>query len=262
LTPKEQLIRLVRVQVLAREARDARAVVEGAPDRIEEIEGRFRERNAEYVAVKTRFDDLEADRKRRSLELEALEENRKKFMESLMQVQNQREYAAVLKELDAVKAAIGEHEEAILKAMEELETLKSDLEARSSHIEQERAQVETERSAVEAEVRAAGEKIAAAEAERTRIEGELPEPLVSRVKRVEEARGGLFLVPAEHEMCTACQVRVRPQVYQEIKLASRIHACGSCRRYLYHESLVDTPSADAPTPSGSAELGMADGGAV
>ena len=40
----------------------------------------------------------------------------------------------------------------------------------------------------------------------------------------------------ERESCSACHVRLRPQVYQEIRQASKIHMCGSCRRYLYAEA--------------------------
>ena len=53
---RDQLFRLVRIQEIAQETRAARALVDGAPARIEQIEGHFRERNAEYVAVKQRFD--------------------------------------------------------------------------------------------------------------------------------------------------------------------------------------------------------------
>ena len=231
LHPKEQLQRLLRIQELALEIRAGRAVVEGAPARVEEIEGRFRERNAEYVALKERFDAIEKDRRDRTTDLEALEESRKKYMESLMQVKNQREYSAALKEIDAVKGRIGAHEEAILKEMEEVETLKVDLDARSEHIEKERALVGEERARVEAEAATASERIAAAERERADLEAELPADLIENVRRVEESRQGVFLARAEKELCQVCFVRIRPQVYQEIRQAARIHVCGHCRRH-------------------------------
>ena len=152
-----------------------------------------------------------------------------------MQVKNQREYAAVLKEIDAVKAHVAEHEDAILKAMDELETLNSDLESRAAHIEEERIKVETEVADVEREAAVAAERADQSEGERAAIEVELPRDLVDAVRRVEEARSGIFLVRAEAQVCQSCHVRIRPQVYQEIKLAARIHACGNCRRFLYYE---------------------------
>ena len=261
---KEQLQRLLRIQDLALEIRSARSVVEGAPARIEEIEGRFRERNAEYVALKERFDAIEKDRRDRTVELEALEESRKKYMESLMQVKNQREYSAVLKEIDAVKARIGAHEEAILKEMEEAEKLRVELEARADHIEKERALVGEEHARVEAEAATAAERIAAAERERAQLEAELPADLIENVKRVEENRQGVFLARADKELCQVCFVRMRPQVYQEIRQAAQIHICGHCRRYLYYEpALKAQPAAQpdaAPGEAPASGIGALGGG--
>ena len=263
LEPKEQLTRLVAIQDLILEIQAARTVVDGAPARIEEIEGRFRERNAEYVAVKERYDLLEQDRLDRTVELEVLFTSRKKFMESLMQVKNQREYAAVLKEIDAVKSQIGAHEEAVFKGTEETETLKTDLDARASHIEQERLSVGEEHARVDAEAAAAAARIEAAEIERSRLEAELPSDLVDSVRRVEEGRGGIFLAKAEKELCQACFVRVRPQVFQEIRAASRIHTCGQCRRFLYYEpALRPEPPSPPAAEAGRSGVETANGGAI
>lgn len=257
---RDQLLKLLRIQQLALEMQRARALVESAPGRIEQIEERFRERNAEYVALKERYDELEQDRRRRSLELEGLDQTRKKYMDALMQVTNQREYSAVLKEIDTVKTAIGEHEEAILKAMEECERLKADLDARASHIEQERSLVERERAQVESEVASAQRRILECEQERARVETELPPGLVASVRRIEESRRGLFMARTDDATCSACHVRVRPQVYQEIRQASRIHACSQCKRILYVEAALRP--ADPAESEGGSPLEARDGGAV
>lgn len=265
---KTQLLKLLKMQQLALEVQAARAVVDGAPAKLEEAENRFRERNAEYVATKERFDAIDADRSARSLELATLEETKKHYQDSLMQVKNQREYAAVLKEIDAAKATIGDHESAILASMDEVETLKTDLEARAAHIESERTIVEKERADVEAAVAEAGVRIERSAAQRAEIESQLPPALVANVKRVEEGRRGVFLVKVERDSCSACHVRMRPQVYQEIKLASKIHTCGSCRRYLYAEvAFAAAPAAPvssttAPHPGVGTEVEAVNGGAV
>ena len=261
---RTQLLKLVKMQELALETQAAHAVVDGAPAKIEEAEGRFRERNAEYVALKERFDAIDADRRERSLELATLEETRKHYQDSLMQVKNQREYAAVLKEIDAAKASIGDHEVAILASMDEVETLKADLEARAAHIESERTIVEKERADVEASVAEAQARIERHAAERAQIESTLPAALVANVIRVEEGRKGIFLVRVERESCSACHVRLRPQVYQEIRQASKIHVCGSCRRYLYAEAaFATTPASTSVALNGpGTEAETVNGGAV
>ena len=69
---------------------------------------------------------------------------------------------------------------------------------------------------------------------------------------------------AERESCSACHVRLRPQVYQEIRQAAKIHMCGSCRRYLFHESLLTAPpaSTSAPLSAPGTEVEAVNGGAV
>ncbi len=262
---REQLSHLIRIQELAIAIQEARAVVEDSPARVEEIEGRFRERNVEYVALKERHDALDADRKARTLELETLEVDKKKFMDALMQVKNQREYAAVLKEIDTVKARIGEHDDAILKAMEETEKLAVDLAKFAEHIEKERAQVASEVAEVEAAVARAKETIERSEEERGRLEADLPRPLVSSLRRIEEGRRGIFLAKVEGAMCTACHVRVRPQVFNEIRQASKLHTCGSCKRFLVAElSLPGGPDGPNGAPHGGGDAGVhaVNGGAV
>ncbi len=247
---RTQLVKLRRIQDLVLDAQQARSIVESAPLRFEQIEGEFRDRNAEYVQFKERHDEIERDRAARSLELQELEASRKKFMDSLMQVKNQREYAAVLKEIDTVKARISENEDAVLKSMEELEKLKEELSSRAEHIEAERKIVEAERSKVDTEVAAAEARARQADAERASLEAELPRDLVATVRRIAEGRKGVFLARAEREACTACHVRIRPQVFQEIRAASKIHACSSCRRILYDEASLRPPAGgrgpDAP----------------
>jgi len=66
---RSQLASLLAIQDLVLEILAARLVVEGAPGKIEEAEARFRERNAEYVETKDRFETIEADRKSSSAAL-------------------------------------------------------------------------------------------------------------------------------------------------------------------------------------------------
>ena len=67
--PREQLVRLLRIQELALKARKAEGIVQAAPGRIEVVEERFRERNAVYVALQDRNEELVTDQRQRSGEL-------------------------------------------------------------------------------------------------------------------------------------------------------------------------------------------------
>ena len=242
MSTREQLIGLVRIQGLALEIRKAAQVVDAGPARIEAIESRFRERNAEYVAVKQRAEELEQDRLRRQGEVELLTEKRKKYMDDLMQVKNQREYAAMLKEIDSVKSLLADHEDAILRDMEELEKLTADLAAREEHIRKEREDVERERALVESEAAAARRIVEERMRERASLESDIPGVLLGTMRQLEATRAGLFLSRADNGACQSCFVRIRPQMLQEIRAASVLHTCSGCKRFLYVESALQPAS--------------------
>ncbi len=261
MTAKEQLIRLVRIQELADTVRQAESVLEAAPGKLDEIENRFRERNAEYVAIRDRYDELELDRKTRGTELEVLEE-KTKYTDDLMQVKNQREYAAMLKEIDAVKAQISEHEDAILRDMEEIDKLKGELATHEEHIAQEREAVATETKAVEDASNEARQTIESLGAQRRELEDGLPPGLLAGVKRLEDTRRGVFLSRAQDGTCQSCYVRVRPQVFQEIKMAAAVHTCGNCRRYLFFEPGITAAIAESGSAAGEGKVEAVNGGAL
>jgi len=260
LEAKSQLQKLVRLQELALEIRKGQRILEAAPERIDDIEERFRERNAEYVAIKDRHDELDVDQRARSGELGTLEEHRKKFMDDLMQVKNQREYAALLKEIDSVKAQISEHEEAILTDMEEIEKVKADLTNHEEHIQVEREAVGKERADVESEATAVRAKIEQQMSERDSIAQELPGPIRTTVQQLEANRQGVFLSKTENGTCLSCFVRVRPQVFQEIRTAVKVHRCSNCNRFLYHEPSLTPATAEPTSPQDGIEA--INGGAV
>ncbi|MDX1388931.1 MAG: hypothetical protein R3344_07050, partial [Acidobacteriota bacterium] len=87
--------------------------------------------------------------------------------------------------------------------------------------------------------------------------------LLASLRRIEANRQGVFMARAEDGSCQLCYVRIRPQAFQEIKLASEVHVCSQCRRFLYFEDAL-RPATPGQTDSeaGPESVGAADGGTV
>src|SRR5439155_20681965 len=77
--------------------------------------------------------------------------------------------------------------------------------------------------------------------QRKEIERTISADLVPRYERVRKARGGIAVAAARHEVCEICQVRIRPQVFQEIRSNDQIIACDACQRILYNPENLDHP---------------------
>jgi predicted nucleic acid-binding Zn-ribbon protein len=163
-------------------------------------------------------------------------------------VRTQREYGALLHEIDTVKAQIRGLEEQAFQAMERHEQAQkqaAEERARFAELDErysaELARWEAEKPSV----------VELAERERSTVEElrrAVPPPLLSRFDRLRERHRGEALAPIrrltrvgrgpEIFSCGVCNYRVRPQVVVEIRNQGTLIECDSCKRILYLASDV------------------------
>ena len=79
--------------------------------------------------------------------------------------------------------------------------------------------------------------------ERARVAGSLSAAALSLFEHVSKHRRGVALSEAREGHCTACHVRLRPQVFNEVRRNDGLIQCESCSRILY---FVPAPSPAAP----------------
>ena len=91
-------------------------------------------------------------------------------------------------------------------------------------------------------------------AERAALLPRISAPMLGMFERLVKHRGTLAVVEVRDGRCTACQVRVRPQVYNEIRRHEVVFQCESCQRILYfggtYTALYAPESPDAPGKTG------------
>jgi predicted nucleic acid-binding Zn-ribbon protein len=166
-----------------------------------------------------------------------------KFKDQLMAVKTNKEYTAMLHEIQMAEDQIRQEEDKILEIMEQIEMregeLKKDekeLKSKATELEGRIRQSETAIPAIETEVARLIEMKASTEA--------TVEPdLLSRYRKIADARKGIALAEAKDELCTACHVRIRPQVYTDLLHTEAIHTCDSCSRFLFMREGSQAPKA-------------------
>ena len=185
------------------------------------------------VAAQREVVGLAAVRRR---ELEALlAEQEKRVMERRMRIgriRNDRELEAAQNEISSLREAKARHEEELLELMEEAETTDVEMaEAESGLQEQSEAARAHEDSAAKRITTLNAENEAEA-AERERIAAQLPENLRRRYEQVFKRRAGLAVVRVRNGNCLGCNMKVRPQLYNEVLRRESIQTCPDCQRIL------------------------------
>ena len=185
-------------------------------------------------AAREAFESSQKTRKQNETAVQDLEERRSKYKGQLMDVKTNKEYTAMLHEIETVEKEIGKHEDQILEEMERAEGLAADVkreEGAFKEIEKESAEKGKELDAQQARLEDERKRVAT---ERDRVAEQIPEGPLNLYQRVAKLRG-TGAAEAKDGMCLACHGKMRPQVWVELKTGEHVFQCDACNRILYYD---------------------------
>jgi len=156
-------------------------------------------------------------------------------------VKTNEEYRALQHEIEHTQQGIRRIEDEILNLMMEAEAGQSDLKAAEARLKEDQQKVNTKRKQLEEENKRDLGALEAYLKERKEIDASVSPDLMFRYERVRKLRGGIGVAAARNEVCEICKVRIRPQVFQEIRRNDQIIACDACQRILYDPENLDHP---------------------
>ncbi|MGH9891859.1 MAG: zinc ribbon domain-containing protein, partial [bacterium] len=162
---------------------------------------------------------------------------RSKTEARLYEVKTNKEYSAVLIEVEDVKQEKARMEEEVLVLMEAQERLAGDIREAEARFKQRETEGRSQEATAKEQLRAVETDLAGVRTERKEVARQLPGPILADYDRILRARGGSALVPvAKPNFCGACRMTITPQRLQELRAQSTLIPCESCGRYLYWPS--------------------------
>ena len=216
-------------RVAALEAEAARL-----PREMAAIETALAEAKKSLDVLRARQDKARKDLRAKEQDLEVASTKRTKSESRLYEVKTNKEYSAVLIEIEEIKQEKAEVEEQILALMELGERVAAEIrEAEQLHA---RREEQATRDVVEVQKRLAAveAELETARAARAACATGLPPALLSDYDRIRRARGGVAVATVgTTAVCSACRVTIRPQAIQELRTARPLMLCESCGRFLF-----------------------------
>jgi predicted nucleic acid-binding Zn-ribbon protein len=219
----------VDTRIAAHEAEAARL-----PKEIAAIHAEIDARKKNVEAGKAGLDAAKKDQRTREKDLEVVQAKRSKTEGRLYEVKTNKEYSAVLAEIEEIKQEKGRVEEEILLLMESQERLTADIKDAEGRFKTREAQGKQEEAALQEKLRAVEADLALVRAERAELARQLPAPVLADYDKLLKARGGLALAQViKPNLCGGCRMTVTPQRLQELRAQSALLPCEACGRYLY-----------------------------
>lgn len=212
----------------------ARRRVGDQPALAQALDSKLAAANDALTAAKQHVADNRAARATVEKDLAMVQGRLSKFRDQLMEVKTNKEYQAMQKEIEVAQHDVRKLEDKILDRMLEADEFVAAVKKAETGLAQDKAAVAAERAKLEEEterLRAELDKVAQ---ERAEVVAQIPPALLGTYDTLMKGRRGLAVVEARDYLCTACHVRLRPQVFNEIRRGDTIHQCGSCQRILYY----------------------------
>ncbi len=231
------LERLIKLQQLDDFVDRARRTVAEAPERIKGLDDRLTEARDRVAAAKQRSADSQTARRTLEKDLAAQQGRLSKFKDQLMEVKTNREYQAMQKEIETAQHEARAIEDRILERMLEADDLAAGIKEAEAALAAAQKDIDAERRAIEQEVAKLEAELSHTTGQRQAILSEISPAVLAIYQSVAPKRKGVAVAEARNGLCTICQVRLRPQVFNEVLRGDAIIQCDSCQRILYSPPL-------------------------
>jgi predicted nucleic acid-binding Zn-ribbon protein len=243
-----ELQQLIDLQALELALERVRQRIGELPAAQQALDTRIAERTAGLAGVKERMAVSHARRREIEKELAAVQGRLSKFKGQLTEVKTNKEYQAMQKEMATAETEIRAHEDRLLEQMEEAETHAAELKAAEGALKTEQADGAREQKALGAERGALDAELERTSVARRDLVAKIPSQAMALFERIAHGRRGLAVAEAKDGLCTACHVRLRPQIFNEVRRNDGLHQCDSCTRILYF-----VPTSTQPVESGAGQ---------
>jgi len=227
------LERVIALQRLDSEASAARKKLADAPQRDKAFDERL-------AAAKQRVADAKAklatnQEARRAIEKEvAVHQGRlSKYRDQAMAVKTNQEYHAIQHEIGHAQGEIRKYEDQILEHMVEADDLAATIKAAEGALAAEQKTIDADRKRLQVEDAETQKSLDALGGERAKIIGALDKRVLAIYDSAYARRQGVAVAEARDGICTICHVRLRPQVFNDVRRNDAIVQCDSCQRILY-----------------------------
>lgn len=228
-----QLKLLIELQSLDSRISSFEKEKEQIPQFLQELRDKFNKYIKEVDELKSKLEKAKRDSRSKEKEIETLIAKQVKCEAKLYEVKTNKEYSALLSEIETIKQEKIKTEEDALDFMELVEKISGEIKETESQIKKKEAEFNSEKEKTDKRLQQIEENLSSLQGDRTIIVGKLEGESLAIYQRLIENRGGLAVVPIQDEACSGCHMSLPPQRYSEVRSSTQILTCEICGRILY-----------------------------
>lgn len=224
---------LISLQNLDTEIKHISALLDNIPFQISEIDQNLK--SAAQIVAGAKEKLVSNQKKRRDLENEVqdLKTHISKYKIQLNEVKTNKEYQALLKEIDEAQQRIDSLEEEIISEMLSADDINEEIKEAILKYNQEKEKLDKEKATINQRKKELEIKIQKLNQEKERFVHQISPYQIKLYREISQKKNGIALSPVKDDFCSMCHMRIRPQVINELIGEKKLLLCENCGRILY-----------------------------
>jgi predicted nucleic acid-binding Zn-ribbon protein len=224
---------IIELQRLDSDIHNATLVLEGIPRLVQDVDARIEATTKLVADAKNKMADNQKKRRDLESEVKDLKVQIGKYKRQLNEVKTNKEYTALLHEIEQTQQKVDGLEESIIAEMLAADDVEEEIKAALHKQAQEEDVLKKERLVLEDKMRESEARLAALNKEREALLPRVPREQMKLYEAIFQKKGGTALSPVTGDFCAMCHMRVRPQMLNEIRDKATVILCENCGRILY-----------------------------
>jgi len=230
---KPELAILVRLQGIDLELNKIYEEKASVPKYLEDLQERLSAKESELNELNERITEIQKRKVDVEDEFELENVRFGKSQKKLSSLKTNREYQALQKEINEIKKTNTAREDEILAIMEETSSLQEEIKEKMKQVKQYRKEIKEEKKHVKELETSLDTKTAALTEERQTVSKDISPDLLAKYNFLKERRACVAVAAVTDGVCSACNMNIPPQLYNELLRDEKILTCPSCQRLIY-----------------------------
>jgi len=230
---RDQIELLIELQQQESAITKVQAEIDELPLKIEKIVSGLKEIEEAILIKKESLSELKKIYRSYDGEIQTNQVRVKKREEQLRLVTTNKEYQAILKEIDEIKKAISHIEDETIECLDKIDVAENDVKEKEAEYLTEETAMNQQKFVFEADADSGRRSLDKLLVQRDEILTKIEPELIKQYEFVNSFARGIAIVQVKDCICMGCNMNIPPQMYNELHRENELKTCPHCHRMLY-----------------------------
>lgn len=232
---EQQLSLLIQLQEIDLKVRRLSEQQKRFPEMQASFEQRRAQNKEELEKAGEALTAAQKSKRDRDKDLEAGVQKVEKLKARTSEIKNNKEYTALLKEIETAEKENKAIEDEILVLMEKIDAAASQIGAAETRAREEDAAIAADQKEQEAAFATVEAELKEALARRHEATAGVQPQVLSQYQKLLGSKAGMAVAEARGKACSGCYMSIPPQVFVNVKKNESVITCPNCGRILYYK---------------------------